>query len=105
MTASRATRKESLFIGMRLQFWSITHHHIEGRSELAGFAAFQRIEIDRHGVALFLVFDAAPDAVLLVSGMALDIALSRPLLVAFHLHGVVNMRRTSRIGDRLDRAE
>ena len=56
-------------------------------------------------VALLGVADAAPDAVLVVAGMPLDVALRRQQVLAALLDLEVDVRRAAGVRHRLDGAE
>src|SRR6266545_6230112 len=98
-------RSKQAFAAARSGFGRQAHDDIEARGKFANARSFERGERDRNGVALLLVLDTFPDAVLLVAGMALDVALGDELLFALHLDREMNVRRAPGVRHRFDGAE
>src|SRR5206468_3347904 len=78
---------------------------VEVRRHLADPRLLDGGEGDEDRLARLGVADAAEDAVALVAGLALDVALRRQQLLAAALDLEVDVRRPPGVGDRLDRAE
>ena len=83
----------------------VAHDDVEICGKFANLGFRDRREVHDHRFARLGVFDSFENHVLLISRLALDVALRRLLIAAFHFHREMNVRGAARVGDWFDSAE
>src|SRR5439155_18236008 len=88
-----------------LRFRREPEHDVEFGGQLPDSRAFDRREIDGHGIPCSRVLDAHINPVTFVLRLAFDVTLSGPLVASLHFNGEMNVAGASGVEHRFDGAE